>query len=206
MQLNAKEEIDSGYLEYAKQITKQVMARFRVAPHFFDDYLSAAYSGLVEAASRYDTDSDVPFEKYAYFRVRGAVIDHIRQSAGHSSREYRAAQLLQASDCLTEDFQQIRPRLDARSIDEALAEVLDFAAKGALLFRMNYFECEEEIVENQDEQRSPEDEALFRESSALLKQAVSELPPREQIIINAFYFEGKSFQQIADEDLHVTRS
>jgi len=182
-----------------------LMVKFNAAPHFYDDYLSAAYSGLVEAASRYDTETGVPFEKYAYLRVRGAIIDQIRQDSGQSKREYRALQLMQAAHVLSDDFWHSRgcPAADSH---EGLAEVLEFAAQGALIFRLNYLDCEEEITNKQDEIPCSEKQLLEREVSQHLCKLIDQLPDTERTLIYAFYFEGLSLQEIARTRLNITRS
>jgi RNA polymerase sigma factor for flagellar operon FliA len=43
-----------------------------------DDLVAAGMVGLVEAADRFDPDAGVKFETFAYFRVRGAVLDQAR--------------------------------------------------------------------------------------------------------------------------------
>lgn len=45
----------------------------------FEELQSAAYLGLVEAASRYDDTMGVTFQTFAYQRIWGAIIDHLRQ-------------------------------------------------------------------------------------------------------------------------------
>jgi RNA polymerase sigma factor for flagellar operon FliA len=191
--------------EFAERIVKQVMARYGVSPTFYREYVGAAYTGLLEAAERFDPDENIPFEKYAYLRVRGSVIDHIRQNICESHRSFRAAKLLQASDCLTDDFQQIRSQLNSENIDEALAEVLDYAAKGALIFRLNYFDCEEELSSEITPAQCAEHQALEKELNAILTSAVELMPPREKNIIHMYYYQDYSFQEIAKK-LAVGRS
>ena len=170
------------------------------------DYLGAAYTGLIEAIDRYDPDSEVPFEKYAYFRVRGAIIDYIRKSSSLTPREYNAARLLRASDCLSEDFQYIKARIGKADMDQSLAEVLDYAARGGLVFRLNYIDHEEEILDEKYVTQSPEELTIERQVQKIILQSVAELPPREQEIIYSYYFEGKTFQEIGDGPLKASRS
>jgi len=44
-----------------------------------DDLVSAGMIGLLDAAGKFDGSSGVPFEKYAEFRIRGAMIDELRK-------------------------------------------------------------------------------------------------------------------------------
>lgn len=45
----------------------------------FDDVLSHALAGLIEAASRYDPSMSTPFGLFAFYRVRGAAYDGLRR-------------------------------------------------------------------------------------------------------------------------------
>lgn len=201
----AKTERAENYLQFAQIVAKQLMVKFHAAPHYYDDYLSAAYSGLVEAASRYDSNTGVPFEKYAYFRVRGAIIDHIRQDSGQSKREYRALQLMQSVSLFSDEFWN-NNRYPNAVEDEELAEVLEFAAQGALIFRLNYLEQEDEITQRQEEIPCSEKYLVQQEQADTLRQAISQLSQSERTLIQAFYFEGLSLNEIAKTRLHVTRS
>lgn len=60
----------------AKQMIRAL--RWRVD---LDELVSAGREGLWEAARRYDPDSSVPFKGFAGYRVRGAMIDHLRRTA-----------------------------------------------------------------------------------------------------------------------------
>ncbi|MGA1191272.1 MAG: sigma-70 family RNA polymerase sigma factor [Bdellovibrionota bacterium] len=201
----AKTERAENYLHFAQIVAKQQMMKFHAAPHYYDDYLSAAYSGLVEAASRYDGNTGVPFEKYAYFRVRGAIIDHIRQDSGQSKREYRALQVIQSVNLLSDEFWKIN-NYQPIDEDEELAEVLEFAAQGALIFRLNYLEHEDEITQRQEEIPCSEKQLMQQQQADTLRKAINQLPESERTLLQAFYFEGLSLNEIAKKRLEITRS
>lgn len=200
-----KYAVSDKHAAFAEKIVRQIMSRYGVSPTYYKDYLGAAYTGLLEAAERFDSSSTIPFEKYAFLRVRGAVIDHIRESFGESAKANKAIRILQASDCLSEDFNQIRAQLNTDQIDEALAEVLDYAAKGALIFRLNYLECEEDTINDLSTSHSAEEQMIEYEINETLAAAIKCLPPREQQIVLMYYYQDLSFKEIADI-LLVTRS
>jgi RNA polymerase sigma factor for flagellar operon FliA len=45
-----------------------------------DDLASAAFLGLIDAVDRFEPGRGVPFEAYASFRIRGAIIDEVRRT------------------------------------------------------------------------------------------------------------------------------
>ena len=59
-----------------------------------DDIESAALIGLIDAVDRYDPERGVPFEGYAGFRIRGAVLDELRRLDDHTRDERRRARIV----------------------------------------------------------------------------------------------------------------
>src|SRR5580704_11304128 len=45
----------------------------------FDDLVEAGILGLFDAATKYDSDKHVAFASYAKHRIRGAILDSLRQ-------------------------------------------------------------------------------------------------------------------------------
>jgi RNA polymerase sigma factor (sigma-70 family) len=74
-------------LQYVPLANKLAYQKKRTLPNFIDieELKSAAYLGLVEAASRYNPDFGVAFSTFAYPRVFGAIYDYLRD-LGHSVR------------------------------------------------------------------------------------------------------------------------
>lgn len=66
--------------QYVPLANKLAIQKKKSLPRFIDieDLRSAAYLGLVEAASRYNPDLGVCFSTFAYPRINGAIIDHLR--------------------------------------------------------------------------------------------------------------------------------
>ena len=58
--------------------------------------------GLVEAAVRFDPEQGDDFRRYAYFRVKGAMLDGMRKMSTWSRRGYERIVLLRASNSTTQ--------------------------------------------------------------------------------------------------------
>jgi len=52
----------------------------------YDEFQSAAYLGLVEAANSFDPDRNVSFRSFAYARIVGAMKDYLREISWGSRR------------------------------------------------------------------------------------------------------------------------
>src|SRR5450432_366653 len=82
----------------ARKLKKQITARID-----FDDLIGYGSKGLIEAAERFDPKHGVAFTTFAYYRIRGAMLDGLRTMGWYSRSDYaryraeeRANDLLQA--------------------------------------------------------------------------------------------------------------
>lgn len=73
----------------AKRIAAEHTRRSASRGIIAEDIQSAALEGLVRAAESFDPSRGVPFTAYAHQRVRGAVLDFLREW-DHISRHFRA--------------------------------------------------------------------------------------------------------------------
>lgn len=66
--------------QYVPLANKLAFRKKKSLPRFVDveDLKSAAYLGLVEAASRFNPDLGVSFSTFAYPRINGAILDYLR--------------------------------------------------------------------------------------------------------------------------------
>lgn len=68
-----------------------------------DELVGAGNLGLVKAALKFDLSRGVPFAAYAKIRIRGEMLDHLRNN-GHVSRRYRAKGVPEATVVSFEDL------------------------------------------------------------------------------------------------------
>jgi len=83
-----------------------------------DDLVHAGVLGLFDAASKYDPDKKVVFQSYAKHRVKGAILDSLRQ-LDWASRDLRKRQ--KQLDVVTHD---LMTRLGRTPTEEEIAETL----------------------------------------------------------------------------------
>lgn len=184
---------------FVHKVVRSTMRILRLPQINYDDYASAGFFGLVEAAERYDTTTGVSFRGYAYLRVRGAIIDSIRKDKELSGENYRRAQAIQA---LEEDEQDLIKSLEASEVS-AVADVFSFAAKAFTSLRLQEVSTEE----GGDERFiDPEIISLHQEKNSVLRSLVQELPEKERYIIEAHYFREKTFAEISHERPELSRS
>lgn len=209
--LAARNDLIEQYREYAQNIVGWMIKTMHLPRESFDDLLSASYMGLVEAAERFDAEAGYEFRAYAYFRIRGAVIDSIRQSSQLSGRAYNLAKAVQAAQDLREQLLAERDSNSSASKagekkEAELERILDYAAGSVLAYRLSFNDAEEELGSLSDEQPDPEMQLLLKQSGELLQELVETLSPKERTVIKEFYFRDKTFKEIVEEQDGMSKS
>lgn len=202
---SARDKLIEEYREYVHCIVGTMVQSMGLPVQFFDEFVAAGYLGLVEAASRFDYASGRDFKSYAFLRIRGSVIDSIRECADTSGKAYRYVKALQAAHNLREEGGADAAQSES-SKDEALAAVFDFASKGVLAFRLSVDDAEEELYTEIGSPSTPEEVLGRRRKIEKIKGIVATLPEKERLVIEEFYFKDRSFTEIADGPSGLSKS
>ena len=175
-----------------------------------DDLSSAAMLGLAQAARSWDPDQGASFERHAATRIRGALLDELRDSdwASRSVRS-RARRLQQAGEELT-------GRLGRTPTQAELAAELgtDTGAVHKLVgdvHRATVLNYESIVADGEADDllpsadRAPDHVLVDRERRAYLSDAVLALPERLRAVVIGYFYEERPMLEIAAE-LGVTES
>ncbi len=199
---NREISIVEEHYKYAESIAHSVVKSFDIPASYMEDMFQEAYIGLIEASEKYDPKSKVPFKSFAYLRIRGAIIDHLRGRSDLGRSGYKAAKMFKAVQDFGEEVVQESKDTDA----EELTKVLEYMAKGALVFKLSTEDVADEVESIQDKENSPELKLQAIEKRKSLKKIVETvLDEREKEVINSYYFEDKSFKEIL-EKMDISKS
>jgi RNA polymerase sigma factor for flagellar operon FliA len=174
-----------------------------------DDLESAAMLGLAQAARSFDPDRGIAFERHASNRIRGALLDELREAdwASRSVRS-RARRMQRTADELAVQLghEPTSAQLaDKLGLDAGALQRLEDDVHRATV--LNY----DSIVEQGSEELLPPGDAppesilLDRERRAYLVDAVAALPERLRRVVTAYFFDERPMHWIAG-DLRVTES
>ncbi|MFM1848713.1 MAG: hypothetical protein RL417_2187 [Pseudomonadota bacterium] len=196
--LSARHELVDEYREYAERLTTHLIRFLRLPEDRHDEFVSAAYLGLVEAASRFDFSSGASFRSYAFLRIRGAVIDSIRETADLSGKAYHRLRAFEAAHDLREQIasEPDSPRRELAT--EKLSKIMDFAATASLSFRLSLYDAEIELSLRDETPADPARILESRELTEKIREFVETLPENERNVIRDYYFHGLPFSQIAE--------
>jgi len=168
-----------------------------------EDLRAWGFQGLLEARGRFDAGRGVQFSTFAYYRVRGAMIDGIRKMGYVSRRAHEIARLAEAADDIAEQSAEARagqtPEHKA-DVEATVANIDEILARTTAAFVI------EAVGQAERENAAlPDDALIAEESRRRVREAIDTLPEREAKVIRDFYFRGRVLDEIA-ADFGVSRS
>ena len=173
-----------------------------------EDLVHSGVLGLLEATEKYDSTKNVQFKTFAQFRIRGAILDSLRELDGASRR------LRTKSRRLNTASEQLSMRLGRQPTEEEIAQEvgLNLAALRKLATTLRGLESVDRQVKSgedrtetrdliesapADSKESPLAQCLRSEMKQQLARAMSGLSPRERQVLSMYYFEQLTMQEIA---------
>lgn len=172
-----------------------------------DDLINIGATGLLQALDNYTLDKEVKFNTFAYYRIRGSIIDYLR-SVDELSRTNRARYgSAQETICYLQQKLGRNP-LDHEVAEEMGLELNDYfkllskvQQRAALSLDISVNTDSESSLSERIEDLNFElpDQSLINEEDAQqLKSAIKSLPEREQIILALYYYEECTLKEIAE--------
>jgi RNA polymerase sigma factor FliA len=186
-----------------------------------DDLLSAGREGLLDAARRFDAAHGASFNTYASLRIRGSMLDAMRQLSALPRYEYYRVTALQAAAEFSEGEWPKGAGQTARAgalaagagavAEKSFDERLESMAVAAAVRLRVTVEQEQEADAEQEFGQNPEEavgkaELLYRirrEIDVMVEER--ELPVDEREILQRHYFDGTSITDIA-RDMGLDKS
>ena len=171
-----------------------------------EDLVHAGVVGLIDALHKYDRNKHVQFGSYAKFRIRGAILDSLREM-DWSPRDLRrkARRLEEAHHKLRSELGRnpSEPELaaelgmDLRGLQLLLGEI-DGLEVGSLRVRSPRDGKEEDLCEYlpDDPEETPLLLCLRSEMRQLLAHAIAELPEKERQVLALYYFEELTMKEV----------
>lgn len=208
--LDERNELVLAYREYVEHVAGHLVQSLGLPREHFDEFVSAGYIGLVEAAGRWEPGEGRDFKTWAYLRIRGSIIDSIRSCSDLKGNAYRYAKALQAAHELREDISAawIDSSADRskKNSAEEMARLMDYAASGAMSIRLSFCDAEEELAELAANRGTPEEILGDKEVGRVLRKMVAKLPEKERIIVEEFYLKDRSFGEILKQHRELSKS
>lgn len=204
--LDAKRKLIESYL----QLVEYVVGRVAIGlPKNMskDELISFGVMGLIDAIDKFDYDRGLKFETYASWRIRGAIIDGLRQGdwVPRSVRD-KAKRLEEAYAKLEQ--QHLRSATEEEVMQELQLDERDFNQLLLDVSVTTVFSLNDPLKDDDSETRmsvlvdekakSPERRVhdMFLQQS--LAKAIERLTEKERIVVSLFYYEELTLSEIAE--------
>jgi len=194
------EALVRSHIPLARKIAWQIHGRVRDLLDI-DDMIQIGMTALVEAAQRFQDTGEATFGSYATIRVRGALVDHIRNNLVLSRTAVSRRNLIAvakrdivANGGNPDDLAQVAEKLGItvpelhgwndqinKVSDKSLDEIYD-----------------DHSVWFADESPTPESALLTIETRELLAKNLKRLPEREALVLQLYFVEELNLEEIAE--------
>jgi len=192
------------YQKYVSLVVSHLLRSMALPISLKEDFMSAGFLGLVEAAERFDPKRGYEFRGYAFLRIRGAIIDHIRDSCEVSRHAYRTLKSLEGAQELREsELDRLGPTERRREIRRASA--ISYLMKSATIFKVVQ-SSDEASSEADDPESNPEKVLDLKREAKKIRRLVATLPEKERTIIEQYYFHDRNFTEIATAHAGLSKS
>ena len=172
----------------------------------YDDLVSFGVFGLIDAIDKFDPNKGVKFETYASLRIRGAIIDNIREL------DWVPRSLRQKGKELEKAYTELEIELGRPPADEETAEKLGLTMSEFTKFvsdaSISTLVSLEEVVEQnndypddpgfEDISENPVKQAEYSELKDLLASEIDHLSEKEKTVISFYYFNELTLKEISE--------
>ena len=180
--------------QVARKLKRQITARID-----FDDLVGYGSKGLIEAADRFDPKHGVAFSTFAYYRIRGAMLDGLRTMGWYSRADYAR---YRAEERANEYLQNQSDREGAAaeagappnaSLEKTLSGVAELLG-GVAAVHITSLEAANGVADD----KIPSADVLLDMGTlgSRAREALKTLPERERQLMELYYFGEKNLEEV----------
>jgi len=180
----------------------------------YNDLVADGTVGLMKAWKSFDPNRGVKFETYASYRIRGEILDGLKN---YNPVPYRVQVMIR--DVAKKGYSAItrkkekeeeesyeKKEISEEEFKNAITKIRKIVSASALMYLMSLESAQESGVEiNVSTEKTPAEEVEFAELRARLKRSLGELPDLDQKVIELFFNRDMNQKDIASK-LKLSRS
>jgi RNA polymerase sigma factor FliA len=200
------------HVKLVARIARQIAAV--LPPHVqIEDLISAGYVGLLDAATRYESSRNDNFEAYAQYRIRGAIMDELREKDSLSRGMRKLSTEIQAAaDVASERLGRVADELEIAlylglTVEELAARRLKLNG-----WQIVGFEDMTDVDGRSVLERTPDtttedpfEQVARHEQTTQLVACIEQLPEQMHRALSLYYMRGLTMAQVGAA-LGVTES
>jgi RNA polymerase sigma factor for flagellar operon FliA len=184
-----------------------------------DDLMTAGIIGLIDALEKFDPSMGGKFSTYAFFRIRGAILDEMR------AMDWVPRSVRQKTRELEQAYETLEKKHHRTASDQDVAKFMKMSLKRfqTMLSEINIppVVSLDEMMENREKKRrdiisaettgsdrtlgSAFSDLASKETRELLGGLIEKLPEKERLVLTLYYYEELTLKEIA-AILEVTES
>lgn len=171
----------------------------------YDDLVSFGVFGLIDAIDKYDINKGVKFETYASLRIRGSIIDSIREM------DWVPRSLRQKNKELEKAYWEVENELGHSAADSDIAKKMNISLDEfyklinevnvtSMVSLEDFLEQNYEIgtdISSGSRSDRPEHEAELSELKEILGDSIDKLPEKEKMVLTLYYYEELTLKEIS---------
>ena len=174
-----------------------------------EDLVNAGVIGLLEASRSFDSSKNIQFKAYAKFRIRGAILDSLREADwGSRSLRRRGREIAEATARLEATLRRHpaeseiaeEMHIEIGQLQKITAQIDGLFVVGQQTAVSNDRTTLFDVIESAPSLDDPDpfDLCLRGEMKAHLAEAISQLSQREQLILSLYYREELTMKEISE--------
>src|SRR5262245_22412510 len=202
MTVEEREALILEHLSLIRHVAHRVATRLPSSVEI-GDLVNAGVIGLLDAVDKFEPERGVKFKTYAELRVRGAIIDSLRDL------DWAPRSLRRRSRDLERVYGELEQQLGRPATDEEVAKALgqNLEEFHELLDQLNglnigsfddSFHDTETFINYYPDDGSNDPHIRFEatELTSLMSEAIDALPEKERIVLTLYYYEELSMKEI----------
>jgi RNA polymerase sigma factor for flagellar operon FliA len=199
-QAPSPEQLVADHMHIVRKIAWHMFGRVGRAVEI-DDLLQIGYMGLIDASQRYKPKAGATFASYAAIRVKGSIVDYLRDNASICRSTILMQQKFRSATEKLEQQLMRTPTVEEISAElgVSLSEYEDWQTR----FAASNIRSLDELYTDQsnlfsDDSWSVEDKLRRQQMKQLLRRALGQLPEREALLLQLYYVEELNVYEIGE--------
>jgi len=176
---------------------RQLARRIGPSSLTLDDLRSFGQEGLLQASRTFDPAHGVPFRRWANLRVRGAIIDGVRQWGSLPRRVYRELRAIDAADRVQAVYDEEDAAHPATTAEAADARITTYLAGIATALAIGTLSAARGDGDAEGREATPEALVGDAELIARVREVLATLPDAERTLVERHYFADETLDQAA---------
>ncbi|HBR03182.1 MAG TPA: FliA/WhiG family RNA polymerase sigma factor [Ruminiclostridium sp.] len=200
-----KEQLIIEYADLVKFVAGRLSIYFGSNVEY-DDLVGYGVFGLIDAIDKFDLNKKVKFETYASLRIRGAIIDAIRE------QDWAPRSLRKKGKDLEKAYSELENHLGHSATDQEVADKLGITVSelNKLLHEVNMsqmvslddyleqnYETSFDPLSMDRDTSQPEQRIEVIELKETLSDVINKLPEKERTVVTLYYYEELTLKEIS---------